>query len=90
MLLYFCLTLGNTQCCDDLRDHPSFPNGDIAVGVLEGTPQQQCYSMGGQQGWGHTGPQQRVWGALQGVSSLSAMLAWPAEHLQELQPTLQL
>lgn len=50
----------------------------------------QCYSMGQQQGWGHTGPQQRGWGALQRVSSLSAMLAWPAEHLQDLQPKLQL
>lgn len=39
---------------------------------------------------GATQGQQRVWGALQRVSSLSAMLAWPAEHLQELQPMLQL
>lgn len=34
------------------------------------------------------GPWQGLWGALQRVSSLAAVLTWPAEHLQEFQPTL--
>lgn len=69
---------------------PQLPKWGHCYGNVGGTHHSmQCYTMSRQQGWGHTGPQQRVWGTLQRVSSLSATLAWPAEPLQELQPTLQ-